>query len=172
MKVVGKCINEKGFEVPFPFVLPAGYSCNVHITKNEGLLDVPTLLVDYELPTLNEWINVERAHYQAAANMKKSISEKLWVFLHNQKYLISLNKEKKHDIICTWVLPDDRTDHDNITFGLKILLDVITEKSGNKKYGLGILKSDSPAYIGNINHVFVTDRKADHRKLIIQFWEV
>ncbi|PHR23608.1 MAG: Holliday junction resolvase [Desulfotalea sp.] len=111
------------------------------------------------IPTLNEYINVERANRYSAAALKKKVGKKVAMEAMGFK----LPKNTKFDLLLTWYKKDNRKDHDNISFGIKFILDGIVST--------GALKGDSPRFIGNISHKFeLSANKTDY--CVITFIEI
>ena len=102
----------------------------------------------FELPTTNKIIDTNRKNPFAGANQKKKFTELISMVSRSQcKEKIT----KKVDITCRWYCKDKRTDKDNITGGLKFVLDGLQDA--------GILKNDGWKEIGNIYHFFKVDKK-------------
>jgi len=112
-------------------------------------------IIETKLPTLNEYINVERTNRYAAATLKRKYTNTLAKELRGLK----LPKNTKFDITLVWYVKDNRKDHDNIAFGIKFILDGMVKA--------GVLKNDNPRYIGNITHQFKID-KAERVVMILE----
>ena len=102
-----------------------------------------------KLPTLNEYINAERTNRYIAANLK-------------HKYTKSISKEVngltfdpiKYDVAITWFKDSNRKDHDNISFGLKFILDGMVKA--------GVIPGDGSKYINSIHHHFILDKDSEY----------
>ena len=110
-------------------------------------------IIQTKLPTLNEYIKVERTNRYAAATLKLKYTNTLAKELKG----LELPKNTKFNITLVWYVKDNRKDHDNIAFGIKFILDGMVKA--------GVLKNDNPRYIGNITHQFKIDK--DERVVMI-----
>ena len=111
--------------------------------------------------TLNKYINKERTNRAIAANLKKKMQNKI-------KYLASalkfrLPKNTKFDVLFVWYKPNNRTDHDNISFCQKFVFDALVEQK--------VLESDSPKFINNIAHTFEIDKSRRYISCVVIFSE-
>lgn len=119
------------------------------------------IILNTSFITLNEYIDAERKNKFMAANMKKFHTEKVQLLAMEQKFKLP---EKKHNIKITWYKPNSRSDHDNISFAIKFVLDgLILAKA---------MKSDSPKYIGNIYHEFEVDKTRNYISCAVEFFDV
>ena len=108
----------------------------------------------FELPTTNKIIDANRKNPFAGANQKKKFTDLIAMVSRTQC------KEKitnKVDITCYWYCKDRRTDKDNITGGLKFVLDGLQDA--------GILKNDGWKELGDICHYFEVDKKNPRQEL-------
>lgn len=96
--------------------------------------------IPHSLPTLNEYIEVERANRYAAANMKARTQE--LIATHLQK--LRLKKTALYDVELVWTSANRRKDSDNIFFAIKFILDACVN---SKK-----LAGDGAKYVRNISH--------------------
>ena len=117
------------------------------------------LIINTELITLNKYINIERGNKFGAAAIKKKLTNKVSFLATEAKFKIEPNV--KHDIVLTWFKPNNRSDHDNISFAVKFVLDGLIKA--------GILQDDSPKYIGSIIHHFELDRTKSYITCEIEF---
>ena len=81
------------------------------------------------LPTLNQYVNLERSNRFAAANLKKKTQEQIINCLDDPPsfsgpVLISFS----------WIRPDMRSDKDNVAFAKKFILDALQQA--------GVISSD------------------------------
>ena len=112
------------------------------------------------LPTLNEWISASRANkYKSAALKKKTEAFIVWQVLA-QKVKIP---DCKHDIVCTWVRTNNRTDPDNMEFATKFIFDALQKA--------GAITNDGRKQINDKMHIHVLDRDAKERSVFIEFVE-
>jgi len=104
-----------------------------------------TLILRYEmaLPTLNEYIEVERINRNRAALLKKAWTQKVkWWTLEQCK----IQLRGLYDLDIVWYRDCKRHDADNVYFGIKFLLDGIV--------AAGVLPGDDRKVIRDIsNHI-------------------
>jgi hypothetical protein len=86
-------------------------------------------LIDIKLPTLNEYINLERTNGYAAAALKKKYTNYCAIYANNVQSLEGL-----YDIVLDWETANNREDPDNLYFGIKFILDglIKVQKNGFK----------------------------------------
>ena len=95
------------------------------------------------LPTLNEYINIERSNKYAAAKMKKSATNMVaWEATAQLKPIAG-----KCEYMFIWNEPTTRRDPDNIAFAKKFILDGMV--------AAGIIKNDGWKNIGGFVDRFV-----------------
>lgn len=75
------------------------------------------------LPSLNEYINAERANRFAAASMKKKAEEKITLAIRSQ--LKGFKAKEPVYIRYTWIDANKRKDHDNVAFAKKFIQDAL-----------------------------------------------
>lgn len=116
------------------------------------------IVYDMSFLSLNEYINIERANKYKAAMLKKQQT-------NNCYYFSKLSKikpfENRVDIKFIWHTPDNKKDHDNISFAKKFILDGLVKS--------GILKNDNPRYVGNFIDEFKIDKNRNYTYCIIHF---
>lgn len=103
-----------------------------------------TITLDIPFVTLNEYINAERSNKHKAAHIKQVQTAYVCgevIRLHTGIKLNGL-----FDVVFHWYKPNNRTDHDNIAFCKKFILD------GFKMAKL--IPDDSPKYIRNFKDTF------------------
>lgn len=81
------------------------------------------------LPTLNQYVNLERSNRYAAANLKKQTQERIISCLSDAPEFPG-----SVTVWFTWVRPDMRSDKDNVAFAKKFILDAIQQA--------GVIKDD------------------------------
>lgn len=118
-----------------------------------------TLTYEIQLPTMNQVIKTNRGNKYAAANQKKKYTKLIAYYT-----LAQMKKEivKKVDIKCKWYCKNKMTDKDNISTGIKFILDGLQEA--------GILKNDGWNEIGDIHHYFEVDK--DNPRIELELIEV
>ncbi len=97
-----------------------------------------------DLPTLNKYINAERSNKFMASKMKKNVESCLILELKRLKFKLPV--QKMFDINFVWIRKNNRSDHDNISFSKKFILDSFVKS--------GILENDNPKYIRNFTDKF------------------
>jgi len=100
--------------------------------------------IDFRFTTLNEYILAERTHYRKAAAIKKSETEVARLAVLN-KHAVSMYPL---DVVCRWFRVNERTDPDNIAFGIKFILDGFVDA--------GVIAGDAWKHIRSIRHEFHT----------------
>lgn len=104
------------------------------------------IIILSKLPTLNEYINVERGNRYYAAKMKDKFTGLCAkYFLMSAKMPVQL-----YDVELFWTVENNKTDSDNVFFGVKFILD------GAKKSGR--LRDDNRKNIRNIHHYIETGK--------------
>lgn len=76
------------------------------------------------LPTLNEYVSVERTNRFAAAKLKRTTQERIVALLLADKAPFI---EGHTYVSFGWVRPDMRSDKDNVAFAKKFILDALQE---------------------------------------------
>ena len=105
--------------------------------------------------TLNEYINAERKNRYIAANIKKKQTEAVALLTKKNKL-----EEGRYDIHFTWLKPNNRQDHDNISFAKKFILDGLSKS--------GVIKNDTPRYVANFTDTFMVDKSKDYVRCVIR----
>lgn len=103
------------------------------------------LIVPGELPTMNEIVKVSKAHYGAYANMKRKYTNLVAGHAKGMPVI------QRANLCITWYCKSRRKDPDNISTGIKFLLDGLVTA--------GVLENDGWAQIGEILHTFEIDKK-------------
>jgi hypothetical protein len=105
-----------------------------------------TITFESKIPTLNEYIDVERTNKYGAASMKKSATTNCMDESLNHRGLIDPNG--LYDVVAHWETKDNRLDPDNVYFGIKFVLDGMVKA--------GIINNDGRKNIRNINNEIET----------------
>ena len=116
------------------------------------------MIIDYNLPTLNEYINAERTNKYIAAKIKKKATETVcWIAksLNIQKFDVCI------DIDFIWYLNNNKIDHDNICFAKKFVLDGLIMA--------GVIKDDNYKFVGNFTDSFILDKSLKNRACQVIF---
>lgn len=83
-----------------------------------------TYAIPFELPTLNEYTNANRANRYGGAALKKDTEQKICLHLKEQG-IVKL--ETPVYFIYTWICKDRRKDKDNIAFAKKFIQDALVD---------------------------------------------
>ena len=112
--------------------------------------------INSQLPTLNEYIDIERSNKFAAATMKKNATHNCTVAAltassirtYYNDIIVEQHKSKflnrRYDVLLLWTFANMRKDPDNVFFGVKFILDGAV-KSGK-------LSNDGCNNIGSITN--------------------
>ena len=100
-----------------------------------------------ELPDLNEIIRIAKSHFAAYAKAKGVHTEAVaWECVGCPRGQLTMPV----DIICTWITKDLRKDPDNVSAGVKFILDGLVQA--------GVLPDDRRKQINSIKHEFGVDK--------------
>ncbi len=106
------------------------------------------LIIPGRLPGLNDIVKADRTNARVGARLKRETETAIgWAIKAARLPAI----EGRVDLVCTWHEPTARRDPDNITAGLKYILDALTDTA--------VLAGDGYRHIGSITHHFVIDRE-------------
>jgi len=122
----------------------------------KNLKNEEKLVIEGELPGLNEIIENSKTHWAKYAEEKKSLTETVaWLAKEQIK-----NKYSKIDLTFIWFCKNKRRDKDNIIAGQKFVIDGLVEA--------GVIENDGWNEIGNIIHYFEIDKKNPRVEIIIE----
>jgi len=96
-----------------------------------------------ELPSLNEYIDIERKNKFAASLIKKRKTAAVAAEISTQKCII--DPHGLYDLKIEWYFKDKRKDPDNVYFAVKFILDGAVNN--------GLLKNDGQKNIRNILNI-------------------
>lgn len=115
------------------------------------------MMLEYEtqLPTYNEYSDIERKNRYMAAAIKKRMTTIIKILTINQT---RTKLSGLYDIEITWIRTNYRHDSDNVYFAVKFLLDGIVASK--------VLPGDSRKYIRNISNSIEQGTK---EKVIVKF---
>ena len=114
------------------------------------------LTIPGELPDLNEIIRIAKTHPVAYARAKEVHTEAVaWNCVGNKPKL-----KMPVDIVCTWYTKDLRKDPDNVSAGVKFVLDGLVKA--------GILPDDRRKQINSIKHEFGVDKQNPRVEIVIK----
>jgi hypothetical protein len=105
-----------------------------------------TIEIPFVLPTLNEYIQSERSHWAAAADLKKNATEAVIFACRGKQGIIDPNG--LYDLEIHWIVPNNKSDSDNIFQGIKYILDGIVKAK--------IISNDGRKNVRNISHTIET----------------
>lgn len=110
------------------------------------------LLIEAQLPSLNQYQNACRSHWSKGAEFKKSIEELIGWSIRQALTKKTLRRvEKPCEIFIEWHEATKRRDVDNIQSAQKFILDALQHH--------GIIKNDSRKYIKQIHHTVIDDKR-------------
>ena len=75
------------------------------------------------LPTLNQYVDRERANRFAAAEMKRKTQERIVTAIGP----VAPHFDGKVTVLFEWIRPDARSDKDNVAFAKKFILDALQQ---------------------------------------------
>ena len=105
-----------------------------------------TLVIDGQLPNLNEYTRACRGNKFLGAKMKKSAEE--WITHYIMQQLKNVHFEGTVELSFRWYEPNKKRDLDNICFAKKFILDALVSN--------GIIVADGwKGVIGFTDHFFV-----------------
>lgn len=107
-----------------------------------------------ELPDLNQIIKAAKSHYGAYSKLKKDNTD-LIVYLAKK-----LPKIERVDLEITWYCKDKKKDKDNITAGIKFILDGLVKA--------GVIENDGWKQIGDISHKLKVDKHNPRIEVILK----
>lgn len=99
------------------------------------------------LPSMNEIIDMAKNHPFSYRDMKRDYTDLVVIYAKKSK----LPEMGRVNIRITWHCQTMRQDKDNVSAGIKFILDGLQ--------AAGVIKKDSWKLIGTIEHVFEIDRK-------------
>lgn len=112
---------------------------------SDDIITKSDITLEYNLPTLNEYIKAERGNRFAAAKLKKTFTESVsW----QVKKLPVI--DYPFVMLTVWVMPNQRTDPDNIAYSKKYILDGL--KSAGK------IQNDNFDFVKGFIDVFKVDK--------------
>ena len=109
-------------------------------------------VIDGRLPSLNEYVNAERANRYKGAKLKKDTEKLIKLYIARGHKLGTLKKVSSYpiNISIRWYEENSRRDADNVFFAVKFILDSLVQ--------YGIIEDDSRKFIKTIDNVIATDR--------------
>lgn len=107
-----------------------------------------TFVIKSLLPSMNEIINSSKTHWSRYSRPKKILNDAIVAVFAKQQ--VKPVTEYPVDIYCHWIIPNKRKDPDNISAGVKFVLDGLVNA--------GILRNDGQKEIKTIHHKFSVDK--------------
>ncbi len=104
-----------------------------------------TVRINGALPTLNEYIKIERGNKYASAKLKKQYTELVMMQCLGKRAFTN-----KVNIAFEWHTTR-KADNDNLVFAKKFILDGLVKA--------GMLKNDNMKYVGNFTDTIIKDSK-------------
>lgn len=110
------------------------------------------LVINEQLPSLNQYQNACRSHWSKGAEFKKNIEELIgWSIVQALRKKTLCRVEKPCEIFIEWHEKTKRRDVDNIQSAQKFILDALQH--------FNIIKNDSRKYIKQIHHTVIDDKR-------------
>lgn len=97
-----------------------------------------------ELTDLNTYINTERSNKFAGAKLKKDETQQVAWWAYDLKPMKNIN------LVINWYCKNKKKDKDNISFGIKFILDGLVKA--------GVIKNDGWNDIEGFQHKFYIDK--------------
>jgi len=128
-----------------------------------------TIILDINFVAFNQYLNSERIKLgrgkygnTLGAKIKKQQTELVANCVKSQG--IKPLPKGKYNVWFEWIKPNNRKDHDNISFSQKFIFDGLQDA--------GILEDDSPKFINSLIHTFELDKSQNYVSCIVHFLEV
>lgn len=110
------------------------------------------LVINAQLPSLNQYQNACRSHWSKGADFKKDIEELIGWHIRSALTKKTLRRvEKSCEIFIEWHEKTKRRDVDNIQSAQKFILDALQK--------FGVIKNDSRKYVKQIHHTVIDDKR-------------
>lgn len=116
-----------------------------------------TPFIDY-----NKYSGMERSNKYLAAKTKQKIETNICIIAKNARFKLPDNK--MFDVEIIWFVPNNKIDHDNVSFCKKFIFDGL-QKSNS-------LQKDSPKHIRNFSEKFLVNKAVKHIHCSVTFVEV
>jgi hypothetical protein len=120
------------------------------------IIEIKTPLI-----TLNEYINAERRNRYIASNIKRDNTNRVHNIAKVKRFKVPAGL---HDVNFIWKKPNNKIDHDNISFCKKFILDGL-QKAGS-------IQSDGPKVINNFSDKFELCKDVNYIWCIVEFVNV
>ena len=120
-----------------------------------------TLVIDGQLPNLNDYTAACRGNKFNGAKMKKDAEEIISHYIHLQ--LPNVHFDNKVQLHFRWYEPNKRRDLDNICFAKKFILDALVEAK--------IIKTDGWRGVAGFTDEFFLDTENPRIEVDIEFYD-
>lgn len=117
-----------------------------------------TLVIDGQLPNLNDYTSACRTHRQAGAKMKKDAERVITAYIMQQLKGISFKNPVR--LSFRWYEPNKRRDLDNVCFAKKFILDALVSN--------GIIIADGWKGVAGFTDEFFIDKELPRIEVDIQ----
>lgn len=117
-----------------------------------------TLIIEGQLPNLNDYTLACRTHRQAGAKMKKNAEWMITTFIRKQLKNVSFTNPVQ--LSFRWYEPNKRRDLDNVCFAKKFILDALVSN--------GIIVADGWKGVVGFTDEFFVDKDAPRIEVDIQ----
>ena len=109
-----------------------------------------------EFPSMNEIIAKSKQHYAVYSKMKKKYTE---LVVYQSAGMAAIGKA---DFVITWYCKNKRKDPDNLSAGIKFLLDGLVEA--------GVMENDGWGNVNTLTHIFRIDK--ENPRVEVEIFEV
>ena len=116
-------------------------------------------IITGELPGLNEIIQESKTNKFKYAYSKSNYTQ---ICAYEALKCLSFDSESKVDLIITWYTKNLKKDPDNVSAGIKYILDGIVSAN--------LIKNDTRKYINSIKHIFDLDK--NNPRIIVELIQV
>lgn len=116
------------------------------------------LIIYGRLCSLNEYIKAERTNRYKGAKIKRDNETIIMASIKQQLRGVKINNPVHMDYL--WVVPDKRTDRDNIVFARKFIQDALVNAA--------VLKDDGWKYVVGFSDKFEVDKENPHIEVFIK----
>lgn len=116
------------------------------------------LVIQGRLCSLNEYIKAERSNRYKGAKIKRDNEKIIAAAIKQQLFGVKIDNAVHMDYL--WVVPDKRTDRDNIVFARKFIQDSLVQ--------CGVLKDDGWKHVVGFSDRFEVDRENPRIEVLIK----
>lgn len=116
------------------------------------------LVIQGRLCSLNEYIKAERSNRYKGAKIKQDNERIITASIKQQLCGVRINNPVYMDYL--WVVPDKRTDRDNIVFARKFIQDALVSAAA--------LKGDGWKHVVGFSDRFEVDKENPHIEVLIR----